>query len=39
MKNIIEIQRLTVEGGAKRNHNQIGKCKNCSRRHACSDPL
>tara|TARA_Y100001980_G_C14556060_1_gene346261 strand:+ start:4471 stop:5952 length:1482 start_codon:yes stop_codon:yes gene_type:complete len=37
--NIREIQRLTVQGGAKRNHNQIGKCRNCSRKHACGDAL
>ncbi|HJM41082.1 MAG TPA: Dna2/Cas4 domain-containing protein, partial [Candidatus Thalassarchaeaceae archaeon] len=29
---IQEIQRLMVEGGAKRNHERIGKCRNCSRR-------
>lgn len=37
--NIKEIQRLMVEGGAKRNHHQVGKCKNCSRKHACTDSL
>ena len=34
-----EIQRLMVEGGAKRNHERIGKCQNCSRKYACSDSL
>ena len=34
-----EIQRLMVEGGAKRNHDRIGKCQNCSRKYACSDSL
>jgi len=34
-----EIQRLMVEGGAKRNHNRPGKCESCSRRHACPDNL
>ena len=34
-----EIQRLMVEGGAKRNHGRIGKCQNCSRKYACSDSL
>jgi len=36
---IQEIQRLMVEGGAKRNHNRKGKCKNCSRKYACSESL
>lgn len=36
---ISEIQRLMVEGGAKRNHERSGKCQNCSRRYACSDSL
>ena len=36
---IQEIQRLMVEGGAKRNHNRKGKCKNCSRKYACSVSL
>ena len=39
MDNIREVQRLTVEGGAKRNHQQIGKCRNCSRKHVCEDSL
>ena len=36
---LTEIQRLMVNGGAKRNHNRIGKCKNCSRRRACPESL
>jgi len=36
---IKEVQRLMVEGGAKRNHEREGKCKNCSRRHACEQSL
>ena len=36
---ISEIQRLMVEGGAKRNHERPGKCENCSRRYACADSL
>jgi CRISPR/Cas system-associated exonuclease Cas4 (RecB family) len=36
---ISEIQRLMVEGGAKRNHERPGKCQNCSRRYACDDSL
>ena len=39
MEHLKEIQRLTVEGGAERNHQQIGKCRNCSRNHVCTDPL
>jgi CRISPR-associated exonuclease Cas4 len=34
-----EVQRLMVEGGAKRNHERPGKCQNCSRRYACSESL
>ena len=34
-----EVQRLMVEGGAIRNHDRPGKCKSCSRRHACPDNL
>ncbi len=34
-----EIQRLMVYGGAERNHNRVGKCKNCSRKYACSSSL
>lgn len=36
---IQEIQRLTVEGGAKRNHERKGKCQNCSRKYACNESL
>ena len=36
---ISEVQRLMVEGGAKRNHERPGKCRNCSRRYACSESL
>lgn len=36
---IKEVQKLMVEGGAKRNHEREGKCKNCSRRHACEQSL
>ncbi len=36
---IKEIQKLMIEGGAKRNHQREGKCKNCSRRHACDQSL
>ena len=36
---IKEIQRLLVEGGAKRNHEREGKCLNCSRRYACDQSL
>ena len=38
-EHLVEIQRLMVEGGAKRNHERKGKCQNCSRRHACPDSL
>ena len=34
-----EIQRLMVEGGAKRNHERKGKCTNCSRRSKCPQSL
>ena len=34
-----EIQRLMVEGGAKRNHQRVGKCQNCSRKYACNESL
>ena len=34
-----EIQRLMVEGGAKRNHERKGKCRNCSRRAKCPQSL
>ncbi len=36
---IQEIQRLMVEGGAKRNHEREGKCRNCSRRASCPQSL
>jgi len=36
---IQEVQRLMVEGGAKRNHERIGKCRNCSRRKMCPQSL
>ena len=36
---IQEIQRLMVEGGAKRNHERVGKCRNCSRRTKCPQSL
>ena len=39
MEHLKEIQRLTVEDDAKRNHEQIGKCRNCSRKHVCTDSL
>ncbi len=38
-QNISEVQRLMVEGDAKRNHERRGKCLNCSRRRRCPDPL
>ena len=34
-----EVQRLMVEGGAIRNHDRPGKCRNCSRLYACDDSL
>ncbi|PXY71084.1 MAG: hypothetical protein CXX83_00750 [Methanobacteriota archaeon] len=39
MENISEVQRLMVEGGAARNHERPGKCRNCSRRHRCPESL
>ena len=36
---IQEVQRLMVEGGAKRNHERVGKCRNCSRRKMCPQSL
>jgi CRISPR-associated exonuclease Cas4 len=36
---IAEVQRLMVQGDAKRNHNRPGKCNNCSRNYACPDVL
>ena len=37
--NIKEVQKLMIQGGAKRNHEREGKCRNCSRRHACDQSL
>ena len=34
-----EIQRLMVEGDAKRNHERKGKCRNCARRAKCPQSL
>ena len=34
-----EIQRQMVCGGAKRNHDRLGKCQNCSRKYACKESL
>lgn len=39
MQHLTEIQHLMVEGGAKRNHERPGKCRNCSRRRACPEAL
>ncbi|MCS5538210.1 MAG: Dna2/Cas4 domain-containing protein, partial [Candidatus Poseidoniaceae archaeon] len=39
MKQLGEVQRLMAEGGAKRNHQRDGKCRNCSRRHGCTESL
>jgi CRISPR-associated exonuclease Cas4 len=39
MGHLKEVQRLMVEGGAKRNHSRVGKCKSCSRKHRCPMPL
>ena len=36
---IKEIQRTIVKGGAKRDHERIGKCESCSRREGCPDRL
>jgi len=36
---IKEIQRISVNGGAKRDHNRPGKCVSCSRREECPDKL
>ena len=33
------VQRTMAEGGAARNHDREGKCRNCSRRYACPDSL
>ncbi len=39
MINLEEVQRLMVEGGAERNHSQVGKCRSCSRKNQCPTPL
>ena len=39
MRQLIEVQRLMVEGGAKRNHSRRGKCISCSRKQGCPMPL
>ncbi len=39
LEHISEVQRLMVEGGAARNHERPGKCRNCSRRHRCPESL
>ena len=39
LTSIKKVQKLMVEGGAKRNHEREGKCRNCSRRHACEQSL
>ena len=36
---VTEVQRLMVQGGAIRNHNRPGKCRNCSRLYACDESL
>jgi len=36
---LVEVRRLMVEGGAQRNHERVGKCKNCSRRSSCPQRL
>ena len=33
------VQKAMAEGGAIRNHDREGKCRNCSRRYACPDSL
>lgn len=33
------IQEVMAQGGAKRNHDRVGKCRHCSRRYACPDAL
>lgn len=38
-RSVTEVKRLMEEGGATRNHERIGKCRNCSRRHACPERL
>ena len=34
-----EMRRIMRHGGAHRNHNREGKCRNCSRRHLCPESL
>ncbi len=34
-----EMRRLMRDGGAHRNHNREGKCRNCSRRQLCPESL
>lgn len=36
---IQDMQRVSVEGGAKRDHERPGKCESCSRRQDCPDRL
>jgi len=36
---IKSVQKVMAEGGAIRNHEREGKCRNCSRRYACPDSL
>ena len=36
---IKQIQQVTVQGGAKRDHNRPGKCESCSRKEGCPDRL
>ena len=36
---IKQIQKVTVQGGAKRDHNRPGKCESCSRKEGCPDRL
>lgn len=36
---IATIQHAMAAGGATRNHDRPGKCKHCSRRHACDERL
>ena len=36
---IHQVQAAMAMGGAKRDHQRAGKCRNCSRRHACSERL
>jgi len=36
---LVEVRRLMIEGGAQRNHERVGKCKNCSRRSSCPQRL